>query len=483
MDPLTIVTGAASLAGAVLKASFKIKEIIDVYDDAPQSIADIADEVHTVQIALRQVESVVSQDPDTIERLGLEDVFTIAVNGCHATLLSISKEYENLFLRSDWKAKILVLWKEGEMVRLLGRLDRKKATLTLLTQTLNLRSTQDIKTILTQNQSTLNAAKRDVKEPAAYYPEFRSASPNSMDEGCAVGIPRNRDSVLSITEFDFDHDLINTKTYRRALQRYVANKREDSISPQEKERTPACKESLNTLLEEEDNAGDLIEFSTCPSTSRPPSSQATTICPDSEGIQFDIRPTTPPKEHTTPPLGSLGLDRSKTDPVPNMLETSQDAKKRKHFPPIKTDKGLPKHLMAGLVAEKYHRRKKQGQLAFLETCSPLQKHDISPSHKHIEDSSSSSSTLNGMTPSMCDACQLDTKLQKLGHRRNCSRPAHQRRRHGKEGLHTRGSEDFTMALSSLDSVTEALQRLGLPPPPPQPPRAFGRERRRRKQAA
>ncbi|KAK1959943.1 hypothetical protein LY78DRAFT_696706 [Colletotrichum sublineola] len=259
MDPLTIVTGAASLAGAVLKASFKIKEIIDVYDDAPQSIADIAEEVHTVQIALRQVESVVSQDPDTIERLGLEDVFTIAVNGCHATLLSISKEYENLFLRSDWKAKIMVLWKEGEMVRLLGRLDRKKATLTLLTQTLNLRSTQDIKTILTQHQPTLNAAKRDVKEPAAYYPEFRSASPNSMDEGSAVGIPRNRDSVLSITEFDFDHDLINTKTYRRALQRYVANKREDSISPQEKEETPACKESLNTLLEEEDNTGDLID--------------------------------------------------------------------------------------------------------------------------------------------------------------------------------------------------------------------------------
>ncbi|EFQ34030.1 uncharacterized protein GLRG_09174 [Colletotrichum graminicola M1.001] len=138
MDPLSIVTAAASLAGAVLKASFKIKETIDAYEDAPQSIADIADEVHAVQIALRQVESVVSQDPDAIERLGLEDVFAIAVNGCHATLLSISKEYENLFLRSDWKAKIQALWKEGEMTRLLGRLDRKKATLTLLTQTLNL---------------------------------------------------------------------------------------------------------------------------------------------------------------------------------------------------------------------------------------------------------------------------------------------------------------------------------------------------------
>ncbi|GJC78868.1 hypothetical protein ColTof3_06909 [Colletotrichum tofieldiae] len=138
MDPLTIVTAAASLAGVVLKASFKIKETIDAYDDAPQNISDLAEEVHAVQIALRQVESVVLHDPEAIQRLGLEDVFTIAVNGCHATLLSISKEYEDLFLRSDWKAKIQALWKDGEMTRLLGRLDRKKATLTLLTQTLNL---------------------------------------------------------------------------------------------------------------------------------------------------------------------------------------------------------------------------------------------------------------------------------------------------------------------------------------------------------
>lgn len=138
MDPVTIVTAAASLAGAVLKASFKVIETIDAYDDAPQNVSDVAEEIHAVQIALRQVESVVLQDPEVIDRLGLEDVFAMAVNGCHATLLSISKQYEELFLRSDWKTKLRVLWKDGEMTRLLGRLDRKKATLALLTQTLNL---------------------------------------------------------------------------------------------------------------------------------------------------------------------------------------------------------------------------------------------------------------------------------------------------------------------------------------------------------
>ncbi|WDK21231.1 hypothetical protein CGRA01v4_12520 [Colletotrichum graminicola] len=485
MDPLSIVTAAASLAGAVLKASFKIKETIDAYEDAPQSIADIADEVHAVQIALRQVESVVSQDPDAIERLGLEDVFAIAVNGCHATLLSISKEYENLFLRSDWKAKIQALWKEGEMTRLLGRLDRKKATLTLLTQTLNLRSTQDIKALLIEEKSTLNAAKRDVKEPAAYYPDFWPTSPKSLDEGSVVGIPRNRDSVLSITEFDFDHDLINTKTYRRALQRYVvASKGEDTIFKQETKGTPACKENHNTLLEKEDGTGDLIEFPTSPSTLEPSSSQATTMCLDLEGIEFDVPPTTPPKETITPPLERFLLDRSKTDTALNSLNVMpEDANTRQRFPPIKKDKGLPQHLMAGLVAEKYHRRKKYGKPDFLETCSPLQRPDISPIPKHMADSAPSSSPLEDATPSMCTAGLTNKKLQKLEHRRKCDRPAHNRRRHGKELLHARSSEEPTPSLSSLDSVTEALQSLGLPPPLSQPPRPFGRERRRRKQTS
>ncbi|KAK1992167.1 hypothetical protein LX36DRAFT_733376 [Colletotrichum falcatum] len=484
MDPLSIVTAAASLAGAVLKASFKIKETIDAYEDAPQSIADMADEVHAVQIALRQVESVVTQDPDVIERLGLEDVFAIAVNGCHATLLSISKEYESLFLRSDWKAKTQALWKEGEMARLLGRLDRKKATLTLLTQTLNLRSTQDIKALLTRNSSTLNAAEQDVKEPAAYYPDFRPASPSSLDEGSVVGVPRNRDSVLSITEFDFDHDLINTKIYRRALQRYaVANKREDSIARQETEGTPACKKSLDALLEEEDDTGDLIEFTESPLTLQAPSSQAATVYPNLEGVEFDIPPTTPPKESLAPPLGRPRTDRSKTDRAPNALDMPEDTKNRRRLPPINTEKGLPQHLGAGLVAEKYHRRKKHGKPAFFETRSSLKGPDISPGPKHATESVSSSSTMDGGTPSMPAEGYPDEKFQKLGHRRKGGCSAHHKRRHGKQRLHSQGPGESATILGSLDSVTEALQRLGLPPPPSQLSRPLGKERRRRKQAA
>lgn len=138
MDPLSITTGALTLAGVVLKSSITARDCIGQLEDAPQTVADVADEIQTMRAALREVEIVIKQDPDAIERFGLQDVFGIAIKGCHATMMCIRKEYEHLFSRRDWKARIVVLWKEHEMAALLGRLDRKKASIAILVQTLTL---------------------------------------------------------------------------------------------------------------------------------------------------------------------------------------------------------------------------------------------------------------------------------------------------------------------------------------------------------
>ncbi|CCF37769.1 hypothetical protein CH063_09020 [Colletotrichum higginsianum] len=472
MDPLTIVTAAASLAGAVLKASFKIKETVDAYDDAPQNVADIAEEVHAVQIALRQVESVVLQDPQAIERLNLEDVFAVAVNGCHATLLSISKEYEDLFLRSDWRAKIKVLWKDGEMTRLLGRLDRKKATLTLLTQTLNLRSTQDIKALLVQNQSTLNAAKQDLKEPASYYADFRPTSPSSLDNCNEARTPRVRDSVLSTTEFDFDYDLINTKTYRRALQRYAAASQGVDPSPgQETESLPEFPLPLDPLLEEEDGTGDRAGSPSESLTFQSRLSRATTLQPGSEGVAFANPPATPPKEPTVRTVRSE-VNEPRADQPATTLEI-HDAARKKQLSRKKPETRAPRHLTAGLTAERHRRRKKHEQPALPEASSSPQMSEDALWHRDGAESASSCPATADTTPGMTFATQVRDKSEK---RRKCGRPVHHRRRHEREALHTRSSETSSAALGSVDSVTDALEQLGLPKS-----RAFGRERGRRKQ--
>ncbi|KAK7448002.1 hypothetical protein Landi51_06805 [Colletotrichum acutatum] len=478
MDPVTIVTAAASLAGAVLKASWKVKETIDAYDDAPQNVADIAEEVHAVQIALRQVESVVLQDPEAIDRLGLEDVFTVAVNGCHATLLSISKEYEDLFLRTDWKTKIKVLWKDGEMTRLLGRLDRKKATLTLLTQTLNLRSTQDIKTLLMQNQSTLNAAKQDVREPAAYYPEvpnFRPASPDSMDEGSVAGVSRNRDSVISTTEFDFDYDLINTKTYRRALQRYASvSTRTNSSVEQSADESPVATSDLEPVMEEEAEIEDLINFSSENLSLQTPLSRATTLRPELEGIDFDTPPATPPKDvdqnKAVAHVEQLKAAGSKEGGATEIPDPFDESKAKRTSSRRKLDRRPPRHLAAAeAAAEKFHRRRRHGKPG----ASGDQELELS-SNTSTATVSRSASFDESLTDT---ASHSSEKPDKLRSRRRCGHPA--RRRPGREGsFSSRGSDESTTTLGSVDTLADTLEQFSL-----SGHKVFGRERGRRRQAA
>ncbi|KAH0441266.1 hypothetical protein CcaCcLH18_02176 [Colletotrichum camelliae] len=292
MDPITIITAAASLAGAVLTASLKIKNTLDHLDNAPQNVCDIAEEIYAVQYAPSQVEDVVRRDPIVIDRLALEDVFALAVKGCHATLLLIHKEYEQLFAKSDWKTKVLVLWKDGEMTRLLGRLDRKKATLTLLTQTLNLRSMQDIKDLLIQNQSTLVAARQDSFEsvPIKTGAGVKTADPTEEDQ--LDRVYTDNESILSTTEFDFDYDLINTKTYRRALARAQAASRAPKSAPMNVDKPlpelveAASPASLEPVAEEKlDDVTESVNLSGETLASQYTLSRATTLLPEYEAVE------------------------------------------------------------------------------------------------------------------------------------------------------------------------------------------------------
>ncbi|OLN87509.1 hypothetical protein CCHL11_06154 [Colletotrichum chlorophyti] len=367
MDPITVVTATASLAGTVLKASFKVKEIIEAYDDAPQNITDIAEEIQAVQVALRQVEAVVQQDPQAIERLGLEDVFAMAVNGCHATLLSISKEYEELFFRSDWKTKIKVLWKDGEMTRLLGRLDRKKATLTLLTQTLNLRSTQDIKHFLIKGHSTLEVVEQEPERPVPPRLGPRAPSPDSLDQGDLDGALacRKRDSVLSTTEFDFDYDLINTKTYRQALVRYAAaSARKTHDSESEDQGSPSS--SLEPISEEAlGEVADLIDLSSETLTKHTSLSRATTLHPESHGLDFfDAVETETETEDKQNRLVARTHNLNTNSPVPEptlAVATGQIDQIPEHPLAVprskKNKKRLIKYMNAEAKADKSHRRR------------------------------------------------------------------------------------------------------------------------------
>jgi hypothetical protein len=138
MDPLSITAAAIGLAVNVFSTALKAKDGFDKLCDAPQLLSDVADEVVLVHAALRQVEEALNDDSHVVARFALEEVFGVAVKGSYATLMCISKEFDQLMGRDDWKARVAVVWRASEMMTLLGRLDRKKASIALLVQLLNL---------------------------------------------------------------------------------------------------------------------------------------------------------------------------------------------------------------------------------------------------------------------------------------------------------------------------------------------------------
>ncbi|CAM1510267.1 Fc.00g006020.m01.CDS01 [Cosmosporella sp. VM-42] len=107
---------------------------------------------------------------------------------------------------------------------------------------------------------------------------------DSPDQDTVGSLLRDRDSVLSATEFDFDLELINTSAYKRALARLQAScrrkgKRRDQVTGSKESRyssshrsdTEGSGNELSCVLEHvNEQVEDLIDFSDDPVPLKPP---------------------------------------------------------------------------------------------------------------------------------------------------------------------------------------------------------------------
>jgi hypothetical protein len=136
-DPVSITAGALTITTRCVTAGVQIYSAWHRYRDAPQTIGDLVEEIQIVQGSLAQLKRLLSREGFAITS-DLEDVFGIAVKGCKATLLCLEEEFRTLQGRSDWRARLKVLWKDDIMTSLLQQLARKKSSMMLLMQGLQL---------------------------------------------------------------------------------------------------------------------------------------------------------------------------------------------------------------------------------------------------------------------------------------------------------------------------------------------------------
>ncbi|CVL02049.1 uncharacterized protein FMAN_08170 [Fusarium mangiferae] len=326
MDPLSITSASVALAAAVYKCAIEVKRMVGTIADAADSLSDLAEETQLIQGALQGVEDALRDNNDVISRYKVEEVFSIAIKGCRATLVCIKQEFELLFNRCDWKSRFLFLWKEDDMKRLLGRLDRKRESILLLLQLLSL-SVREVEALVAKKQSVLTVTKEDITALIPTYWTCRGTILESLDEETVDSIYgdwENRESKLSTTEFDFDYELINTRAYRRALAQAQA-KRCRELPPWKESNIPAKRSKGGTIVE------DLLDLSS------EPSQQTASIPPhvpfytDLAGLQFMSMGA----DEGVASVGSLGFCKTA---VPTNLLGMKEGLRESNLPPESRDK-------------------------------------------------------------------------------------------------------------------------------------------------
>ncbi|KAK5653505.1 hypothetical protein OQA88_8764 [Cercophora sp. LCS_1] len=226
MDPLSITASAVGLSANIIRAAVAVKDAVNEFQDAPAVARDIEDEIRIVHAALRQVEAALQRDGGAIWRFQLDDVFSLSVEGCEVLLTQIEDEFDSLFGRADWRARLSIWWNGGEVRRLLGRLGTKKASLMLLVQALGLNSMREMHDLLHNNRTTLDIARLGLEDMVPKYPAY---APRDIDSRASVigsddGLLGDRESVLSNTRFVFDEVLFGSNAYRHTVARVSAKK-------------------------------------------------------------------------------------------------------------------------------------------------------------------------------------------------------------------------------------------------------------------
>lgn len=138
MDPLTITASVVALITRISESANDIYQAYQLLRNAPQTLTELVDEIQVVQGSLLLLERLIREKPNGALPAEVQDVFPIALKGCEATLLCLQIEFVGLEGEVNWWLRVKIAWKDEKMRRLLDNLGRRKISIVLLTQCLQL---------------------------------------------------------------------------------------------------------------------------------------------------------------------------------------------------------------------------------------------------------------------------------------------------------------------------------------------------------
>lgn len=217
------------------------KELYDLrerYKDASVLITAIYSESMVIAASLSQVQNLLQHDA-LLQKPQLLETFDRALTGCRVVYGCLEEEVRDLAEKAQrndlrFRDRAKYLWKEDTFKELLTQIRGQQSALSLLIQGLQMESMADMRKLVEDNSGKLDQIVKRSKTLRQTHP--RITVPESIFScDSRVADASDAESIVKSTHFEFDHQVINSKAYRRAMARYAMNPADVSLDLKEPE--------------------------------------------------------------------------------------------------------------------------------------------------------------------------------------------------------------------------------------------------------
>ncbi|KAF2854389.1 hypothetical protein T440DRAFT_388390, partial [Plenodomus tracheiphilus IPT5] len=205
------------------------KELYDLrsrYKDASVLITAIYSESLVIAAALSQVQILLQHDA-LQNKPQLLETFDRALTGCRVVYGCLEEEVRDLVAKTDsddlrFKDRAKFLWNEATFKDLLTQIRGQQSALSLLIQGLQMESIADVKQLVQENSVTLDLIVKRSRTLRQSHPHV--TIPDSVfNDQIKSKVERavDADSIAKSAEFSFDDEIVNSRSYRRAMAKFV----------------------------------------------------------------------------------------------------------------------------------------------------------------------------------------------------------------------------------------------------------------------
>ncbi|KAL8730538.1 MAG: hypothetical protein Q9166_003992 [cf. Caloplaca sp. 2 TL-2023] len=234
MDPASIlglITTAGTIATTITKTIRELSDLRAQYTDANVRIRLLIKELSTIKSSCTQINDWAHFLDDTHNQAELRDALQVALDGVELAMGALAEEVEALVQDTSasanvdlsFRAKTKYAWNEQNMREHENRLRAQVSALQLLLQASQCASRPEQAEFLRAPQN-----RRIIQKVAEDSITLRASMSTAGSRRGPPTITTNEDFTTEDKVFDWDDDIVNAATYRRALHHHISKRSIDA---------------------------------------------------------------------------------------------------------------------------------------------------------------------------------------------------------------------------------------------------------------